>query len=129
MNVYFWILLAIAIIILIKSVQHGFRAGFARELSAVISMLAGLFTISLLTSVYQSFEKENLPALAAGILMLAIFGIVYRIVHVLLRSIGFLARLPVISWLDSALGVVSGLLIGFGILYLIEFFLRNYVLR
>lgn len=129
MNFYFFLIIIISVLILIGSVKHGFRKGFVHEVTAVISLTAGLLVISLLSSVIDQFHHQDMTGVIIGIILLAVFGIAYRIAHVFLTSINFLARLPIVRWLDSALGVVSGFLIGFGILYLIEFLLRNYILR
>lgn len=126
--VYLVIVIIAAVLILIGSMRHGFHIGFAREVTNMLSLVGGGLILSLLAALLDRLRSGNTGGIFAGVALLVVFGIVCRILHVLLNSINFIARMPVIHWLDSALGLISGLICGFAILYVLEFLLTGYFL-
>lgn len=128
MDIYVVGLAAIALIIMLSMMTHGFRTGFAREVTGLISLVATLFIILLLGGIVDGFRDKSASNLAIGLVLLLLFGVIFRVIHIFMTSVNFIARLPLIRWLDSALGLVTGLLEGFAILYALEYFLRNYLL-
>lgn len=116
------------IAVLVAMMTHGFHSGFAHEISGLVSLIASIFVILLIAGVIQGLRSGKASNLAVGIILLVVFGAIYRIIHIFISSVNFIARLPLINWLDSALGLVAGLLEGFAILYVLEYFLRNYLL-
>lgn len=128
MDIYVVGIALVAIIIMLSMMTHGFHTGFAHELTSLISLVAAIFVILLISGIIEGWRSGSASNLAVGLILLVIFGVVYRIVKVCMVSINFIANLPVIHWLDSALGLVCGFVEGFAILYVIEYFLRNYLL-
>ena len=116
-NVYFALIAAVSIAVLLIFMNHGIRRGFARELKSVLSLGAGIGVIMLLAGAFAGFRTGKTSNLILCLVLLAAFGVVYRLVHLLVSGIGVIAGLPLISWLDSALGLAAGLLEGFGVLY------------
>ena len=119
-NVYLALIAAVSIAVLLIFMNHGIRRGFAKELKAVLSLGAGIGVIMLLSGVFAGFRTGKTANLILCVVLLAVFGIVYRLVHLLVSGIGLIARLPIICWLDSALGLV---------LYLLEYLLKNFLLQ
>ena len=128
-NVYLALIAAVSIAVLLIFMNHGIRRGFAKELKAVLSLGAGIGVIMLLSGVFPGFRTGKTANLILCVVLLVVFGIVYRLVHLLVSGIGLIARLPIICWLDSALGLAAGLLEGFGVLYLLEYLLKNFLLQ
>lgn len=126
---YLILIIIVAGLILIGCMKHGFRVGFAREVTAMLALGGGVLVISLLASMLEKLRSGNAGGIAAGIFLLIVLGVVYRVLHLVLNSINLLARLPVIRWLDSALGLVSGFVTGFAVLYALEFLLTRYFLQ
>ncbi|MBP3217097.1 MAG: CvpA family protein [Lachnospiraceae bacterium] len=129
MNVYFVLFLIIAIAILMGSMTRGFHRGFAREFDNWISMIAAILSLMLIAGIIRDFQNNNFSDLAAGIIMLAVFSVAYKLFHILFSSIGLIARLPLIRIVDKVLGLIMGLISGFTILYVLEYLLRNYILK
>lgn len=128
LDIYVVVIVIVSIVILLAMMTHGFHNGAAKELSGIVSLIASLFVLFLLTGIITGLRNGSASNLAIGIIMLILFGIVYRCVHLFVTSINFIAHLPLISWLDHGLGLAAGLFEGFVILYLVEYFLRNYLL-
>ena len=128
MNIYFFIFLIAAIVIMMACMTHGFNDGFARELETWLSLLAAIFCIRILTGIVTSFQSSELSGLLRGIVILIIFAGVYKIFKILFGTINIIAELPIIRIADRVLGMFMGMLTGFTILYVIEYLLRNYIL-
>lgn len=127
-DVYAVGIVIVMVVIMLATMTHGFHKGFAREISGFVSLIAAMFVILLIAGVTQGFRTANASNLAVGLILFVVFGAIYKIIHLFVTSMNFIAGLPVISWLDSALGLVVGLLEGFAILYILEYFMRNYLL-
>lgn len=129
MNIYFVLFIIASIAILMGSMTRGFNRGFAKEFDHWISMIAAILSLMLISGIIQDYQNNNLSDVAAGIIMLAVFGVAYKLFHLLFASIGLIARLPLIRIADKALGLIMGLISGFTTLYVIEYLLRNYILK
>lgn len=128
MDLYIVGVAVIMLIVMIAMMTHGFHTGFARELTGLVSLIASIAVILLIAGIVQGFRSGSASNLAIGLILLVVFGVIYRIIHMFIASINFIARLPLINWLDSALGLIAGFVEGFAILYVFEYFLRNFLL-
>lgn len=128
MDIYLVGIVVISIIVMLSMMTHGFHTGFAHELTTLVSLVAAIFVILLISGIVNGWRSGSASNLAVGLILLVIFGVVYRLIKIFMTSINFIAGLPVIHWLDSALGLVCGFMEGFAILYVLEYFLRNYLL-
>ena len=107
MNIYFFVIIIASVAILLGSMNRGLKKGLWKNLRA---------------------ESTSGGGLLAGIVMLLFTVTLYKLFHLVFSGLDLIARLPIIRWLDSALGLVLGLIEGFVILYLLEYLLRNYLL-
>lgn len=129
MTPYIILILAVDAAVLIGMTVHGAGKGFAEAFSKGISFIAAVVVVVLLSSMVHGYRNGELSNLVIGGLLLVILGTVYKLVHVVLTSIRFLAELPVLKGIDKLLGAVMGFLEGFAILYITEYLLRLYLLR
>ena len=129
MNIYFVLFIIASIAILMGSMTRGFNHGFAKEFDNWISMIAAILSLMLISGIIRDYQNNNLSDVAAGIIMLIVFSIAYKLFHLLFASIGLIARLPLIRIADKVLGLIMGLISGFTILYVLEYLLRNYILK
>ena len=83
----------------------------------------------LLSSIVNGYRSGGTSNLLVGVLMLAILGVVHKIIHAMLTSIRFLAGLPILAGVDKVFGTALGFLEGFAVLYIGEYLLRMYLLR
>ncbi len=129
MTPYIVLILAADVLILAGMTIHGAHQGFARLISKAISLIASIAVVILLSSIVNGYRSGSTSNLLVGVLMLAILGVVYKIIHAMLTSIRFLAGLPILAGVDKVFGTALGFLEGFAVLYIGEYLLRMYLLR
>ena len=129
MTPYIVLILAADVLILAGMTIHVAHQGFARLISKAISLIASIAVVILLSSIVNGYRSGSTSNLLVGVLMLAILGVVYKIIHAILTSIRFLAGLPILAGVDKVFGTALGFLEGFAVLYIGEYLLRMYLLR
>lgn len=129
MTPYIVLILAADVLILAGMTIHGAHLGFAGLISKVISLIASIAVVILLSSIVNGYRSGSTSNLLVGVLMLIILGVVYKIIHAILTSIRFLAGLPILAGVDKVFGTALGFLEGFAVLYIGEYLLRMYLLR
>lgn len=128
MDIYVVGIVVISIAILLAMMTHGFHKGFADEIKGLVTLVASIFVILLIAGIVEGLRGGSASNLTIGLVLLVLFGAIYRFIRIFVTSLHVIAHLPIISWLDSALGLVTGLIEGFAILYVMEYFLRNFLL-
>lgn len=126
---YIILILTVDMLILIGMTVHGAHQGFARLLSKFIALIASIAVVILISSIVNGYRGENTSNFLTGIILLIVLGAVYKLIHMVVASIRFLACLPILAGIDKILGVIAGFLEGFAILYIGEYLLRMYLLR
>lgn len=111
--------LIIVLAILILAGRHGYKKGFTKELTNLISWVVTLFVMSLVIMLYTSLiSNETKNSIYTVIVLLAV-AIIYGVVKIFLKSVKILAKLPVIKFLDQTLGFLVGLAEGFVLIWLL----------
>lgn len=111
--------LIIVLVILILAGRHGYKKGFTKELTNLISWVVTLFVMSLVIMLYTSLiSNETKNSIYTVIVLLAV-AIIYGVVKIFLKSVKILAKLPVIKFLDQTLGFLVGLAEGFVLIWLL----------
>ena len=128
LNIYTILILIVSAIVLMASMTHGFHKGLAREVDALLSLAAAALCITLIAGAVSGLLDRRLSSFFIGLVLLGVVVLLYKIFHLLFSSIGIIVRLPVIRWLDKALGLFIGLAEGFVILYIAEYLLVHYLL-
>lgn len=122
------LLILISIAVLMSLMTRGFRAGAAKSISALFSLGAAALCLYLLSGLLRDFLHARLGGLISGIIMLSVVVMLYRLFHLFFSAINLIARLPVIHWLDAALGLLLGLGEGLFVLYCAQYLLEHYLL-
>ena len=128
MNIYYIIAVIAAVSILIGGIRRGWRNGFTAECNVFVSLLLAFYTVKLLAGITAGWREQNLSDIAAGLVLAGLLAVFYKIYHMLFSMISLLTKLPLISTVDSFLGIVIGFAEGFIILYCLEYILRHYLL-
>lgn len=128
MNIYYIIAVIVAVSILIGGIRRGWENGFAAECNVFVSLLLAFLTVRLLADITAGWREQNLSGIATGLVLAGLLAVFYRIYHMFFSMIALLTRLPLISTIDSFLGIVIGFAEGFIILYFLEYILRHYLL-
>ena len=114
------LLVIVFMALLVWGVWKGFRNGFAKEVNGVVSLFMALVVLSVVFVLIAGIWEKNAETIFVSVVLLVVFGILYRILNMVMKSITTLARLPLISVADHLLGAAAGvleLMIVFWIMY------------
>lgn len=112
------ITLLIVFFIIILAMIHGFKKGFTKEISSLISWAVTLFVMSLVIMLYTSFSADEGKNMILTIVMLVITAMVYSIIKFVFKPAKIIAKLPLFRILDQLLGLVIGVAEGFVLVWL-----------
>lgn len=115
--------LIIVLLIIILTTIHGFRKGFTKEISGLISWTITLFVMSLIIMIYTSFNNNEGKNTIVSIIILVAVEMIYSVVRIILNSAKFISKLPLFHLLDQILGLIIG--IGEGILIVWLLYVMN----
>lgn len=116
------ILLIIALALCLWRAYRGFRVGMAEEIYRLISLVVALFVLALSIMAISSFMDHNNKNGIVAVILIIITGIVFHLLSIVLNSLKTVAKLPIISFFNSILGIAAGVLevaVAFWILYII----------
>ena len=99
----------IGIFLLIFGIRGGYKTGFVRGIANLIALIATLLTLSLILMLTTSFRQGETKNVIYTLIIMAVAGGVYSGVRFALRSMKNMSKLPIISFIDSVLGVVIGI--------------------
>ena len=111
-------LLIVAVIIILAMI-HGFKKGFTKEISALISWAVTLFVMSLVIMLYSSFHASQGKNMVITIAILVVTGAVYSIIKFVFKPAKVIAKLPLFRFLDQVLGLFVGIAEGFVLVWLL----------
>lgn len=116
------ILLIIALALCLWRACRGFRVGMAEEVYRLISLVVALFVLALSIMAISSFMDHNNKNGIVAVILIIITGIVFHLLSIVLNSLKTVAKLPIISFFNSILGIAAGVLevvVALWILYII----------
>lgn len=102
------ILLIILILLAVWRGVSGMKKGLVDEIGGLLSLVISLFVLSLGILLYTSIKAGDTQNIVLSVIMIIITGIAARIIRLVIKSLSALAQLPVISILNSLLGIVIG---------------------
>ena len=88
---------------------RGFKKGMAKELLGLAALFAAFVVLALAIMLVSSFKQGEMTNTFYSVILLVVFGLAYGIVKFILRSAKAVSSLPIISFLDSVLGIGVGL--------------------
>lgn len=116
------LLVILFLILIIWYIYKGYKRGFAKEISGLVSLFMALIVLSVIFLLIASILEENMKTTVIAVVLLVIVSFVSRFVNMLTKSVETLAKLPVIGLVNRLLGAGAGvvkLLIIFWIMYMI----------
>lgn len=120
--------LIIVILFTAYMIGRGYRKGMTKEISGLIALVVAFVVMALVIMLTSSYQLGEVTNTVYSVILLALLGIVYGVVRLVLNSIKLISKLPVLHFLDKFLGLVVGL--GKAILFIWIFFLfceNNYL--
>lgn len=113
------ITLIIVVLIILAMAVRGFRKGFIKEVSEIISFVVVLFTILLLIMLYMTFQNKEIGNLLITLVILLSASFGYFLLKVLLKSLKLLLNLPILKFVNKVMGSVSGIAEGILIVWIL----------
>ena len=116
------LLLPALLLLAVWRAWRGYKNGFAEEIYRLISLVAALFVLALLLMAVSSFRADDMKNGIISVILLIITGIVLHLFGIIMKSLKAIAKLPIISFLNSLLGLAAGIaevIVGAWIMYCI----------
>lgn len=102
------ILLIVLILLAVWRGWHGLKKGLVGEAGWLLSLLISLFILSLAILLYTSVRQQDTKNIVLSVLMILATGLAARLLGMLIKTLSAIAHLPVLSLLNSLLGLVVG---------------------
>lgn len=102
------ILIIVLIVLAVWRGMRGMKIGLVDEMGRLLSLVISLFVISVGILLYTSVKTNDTKNIVLSVVILVITGIVTRIIRLMVKSLSAIAHLPVISALNSLLGIAIG---------------------
>ncbi|HJA94358.1 MAG TPA: CvpA family protein [Candidatus Eisenbergiella merdipullorum] len=88
---------------------RGFKNGLVNEVNRLISLIAVLFVLALVLMAVASFRKDETKNGIIAVVLLLITGIILHLFGIIMKSLKAIAKLPLLSILNSLLGLAAGI--------------------
>lgn len=105
---FFYIIMAFYVCIVLGAMIRGFQKGLLKIVDAVLSVLAAAFTVMQILRAVEGWQTQEIPQLVMAIVLLVVFGALYRVFHMLFGAVHILAKLPLLRETDKVLGIFAG---------------------
>lgn len=119
-NLYFWLIIVVSIMIMISGFVRGYHRGFVKELEGLVAAIFAVISLVLISGLVRGTIGENVSAKALAIAMLIVIGALYSLCRIIFGSLKLFAGLPVISFADGVLGLLAGGAKAFMLLYIVD---------
>ena len=103
------ILFLIIIVLLILGIQHGYKIGLIEGLLRAIALIAGIFALCVVLIGVYNFVNHRVANVLVALILIIAMSLVYKILHLPLKSLKTLAKLPVMKSVDKICGIVIGI--------------------
>lgn len=124
MNLYFWLIIFICIVVLANGALRGFRKGLVKELEGLVAGVFSVAALILISGLARGSMSDRVSAKALAIALLIVLGAVYSLCRIVFSTLHLFTNLPVIRFLDAVLGVAAGGAKAFLFLYVVDHILR-----
>jgi len=111
--------LLVLFIVGLLGIVWGYKRGFARAVSNFIAAIATMFMLGIFLRIYYTYSKGQTIDLIIAIVLLVVFGAIYGILRILVKSVKAISNLPIIAVVDRLLGMVLGAALIVAIFHLI----------
>ena len=124
MNMYFWLLIIGAVVILAAGAARGWNKGFVKEAEGLVAAICAAAALALIGSLARGGMTEHVGSKALAIALLIVLGALYSLCRIVFLSLRLFAGLPVIRYLDSVLGIAAGVAKSYLLLYIVFYLLK-----
>ena len=119
-----WLLIGFIVLTLYRVIDAGHR-GIVKEVLILISLLFMSIFIPILMVGVNAYFNEDILKMVGAIIICIIILAIHSMIKLVLLPARILAKIPIVNWLNKALGLLAGLAEGvfvlWAVLYAIDF--------
>jgi len=104
-NIPFWLVILLLIIRCVTATKRG----FVKEVCSLIACFAAGICILLIAFAVRNYINHEKLIFVITLVLLAVFGMIYKVIDGLLTTIKLIASLPVVRLVDKICGVIVGI--------------------
>lgn len=116
------ILLVAVLVVGFFKVRSGFKRGMVKELIMMASLVIICIMVALISNALKSYDQGQTFNAILMILLLIVLGGVQFLLKPVFFSAKLVVQLPIVSWMDKALGMLVGLIETILMLWTLYFF-------
>jgi len=116
------ILLVAVLVVGFFKVRSGFKRGMVKELIMMASLVIICIMVALISNALKSYDQGQVFNAILMILLLIVLGGVQFLLKPVFFSAKLVVQLPIVSWMDKALGMLVGLIETILMLWTLYFF-------
>lgn len=124
LNLYFWLIVIISVLILVYGAGRGYHNGFVKELEGLIALICALVSLILISGLARGSIGDRISTKALAIALLIVIGAFYSLCRIIFGSLKLFAGLPVIHFADEVLGLFAGVAKAFMLLYVVDYIVK-----
>ena len=124
LNLYFWLIVIISVVLLAYGAVHGYKNGFVKELEGLVASVFAVAMLVVVSGLARGAMDKQVSAQALAIALLIVIGLLYSLCRIILSSLKLFADLPVIRILNELLGFVAGGAKIFLLLYVVDYIVK-----
>ena len=103
------ILLIIFIVLAVWRGRSGAVRGLTGEVYRLLSLVITLFVLSVGILLYTSIKEKDTLNIVLSLVVLVLTGVISKLVTLVMKSLGGIAHLPFLSFLNKMLGIAVGI--------------------
>ena len=116
------LLLIAAAVVLIINIIMGAKNGMVKSVVSLLTTVITCIVIALIAGGVGQYAKGHVLNVIVVVVLLAIIGVVQLLLKPIFFSAKMIAKLPIVSWVDTLLGILFGLIETILILWLLYYF-------
>lgn len=109
----------IAIIILIVRMIVATKRGMTKEICSLVATTAAGIAIILISFAIKNYINHDKILFVLTVLLIAVFGIIYKLIDGILTTLKLIASLPIIKHADKLLGVFIGIIEAVAVVWIV----------
>jgi uncharacterized membrane protein required for colicin V production len=118
------LLVIVGVIFLIGAIG-GWKQGLIEGIIGLVSFVLGLIILAVVASGVGSYLHKSYIRVGIAVLLLAVIGIIYKVVKLILDTFKLLRAIPIGKFADKLAGIVLGLSEALFIVWIAFFILDN----
>lgn len=106
------IVLVIVIIVLAICAVNGYKKGLVEETVSIMALLIGVVAIALLASAIGNYLSKHISNMLIALILFVSLLIVVQIARLIIASLKFITKIPIIHGINKLAGMCIGLVEG-----------------